>query len=418
MKAKNSISLNMAITKLKVANDKIIVLSEDGTVTMLEASTLEKISDFKAVGADFFRYTNGFDISSDGRYLAFAVKGEPKYQIWDINAKRRVMEASKLHTAEIYSLKFSPYAQKLASGGMDGKSFVFDFDEKKASGPYDIRSDFISAFAFNSNGRHVAIAGFDNEIRLHKIGDTENHISIVGLEEPIVRLEFINEKELATFYRDGQSLVFDVSTKKVTINPKKLNDGVSAFEIVNGYIYASGRERNVRLLNGSDFEELSEQFIKTQSIVSSMDKLGDNGLIIGCLDGTISSYELDSDNREFESKIMNGDFAGAYTMVEDNPFLKQDYNFAILEEAWQMSLSDIIHNIEDGKMDAAKKMSASYMQTAEKRLILQTVFKQFDEFGRLKYAVEHSNNELMKSLIQKNSYFKMTKLYEKIKNHL
>jgi WD40 repeat protein len=418
VKSINTVLLTGAVVKLKALSDRVIALTEKNTVITLKSETLEKIDEFEAIGADFFRYTNGFDISKDGRYLAFAVKGEPKYQIWDISAKKRVFEAAKLHTAEVYSLKFSPYAQKLASGGMDGKSFVFDFEEKKASGPYDIRSDFISAFAFNSNGRHIAIAGFDNEIRLHKISDTENHISIVGLEEPIVRLEFINEKELATFYREGQSLVFDVSTKKVTISPKKLNDGVSAFEVINGYVYISGRERNVRLVNGSDFEELSEQFIKTQSIVSSMDKIGDNGLIVGCLDGTVSSYELDSDNKEFEAMIMEGNFAGAYTMVEDNPFLKQDYNFAILEEAWHMSLQDIIHNIEDGKMDAAKKMSASYMQTAEKRLVLQTVFKQFDEFARLKYAVERSNNELMKSLIQKNSYFKMTKLYEKIKSHL
>jgi len=418
LKAEHSIVLNGAVVMVKALEDRVIALTEDGMVHILDNEKLEKMDEFKAVGADFFRYTNGFDISFDGKYLAFAVRGEPKYQIWDIGAKKRVLEASKLHTAEVYSLKFSPFAQKLASGGMDGKSFIFDFEAKKAIGPYGIRSDFVSAFSFHKNDKYIAIGGFDNEVRVHKLSDTENYISMTGLEEPIVRLEFVNEKELAVFYRNGQSLVFDAFTQKISANPKKLNDGVSAFEIANDHVYISGRERNVRLLDTSNYEELSEGILKSQSIISSMDTFGDNGLVTGCLDGTVSSYQLDSDNKELESLIMNGNFAEAYALVEGNPFLKQDDNFAILEEAWQMSLDDIIHNIEDGKMDAAKKMSASYMQTAEKRLVLQTVFKQFDEFPRLKYAVERSNQELIKSLIQKNSYFKMTKLYEKIKSRI
>jgi len=418
LKAKNSTTLDAAITKLKAIGDKVIALSESGVVTILEASTLEKVSEFKAVGADFFRYTNGFDISHDGRYLAFAIKGEHKYQIWDIALKKRVLEVAQLHSAEIYSLGFSRFSQKLASGGMDGKSFIFDFEAKKTTGTFGIRSDFVSAFAFNPNGKHIAIAGYDNEIRIYQLGNTENFISMTGLEEPIIRVEFITEKEMSVFYREGQILVFDAFTQKITASPKKLNDGVSAFEVVNGCVYICGRERNIRLLKTSDFEELSEGIIKTQSIISATTAHGDNGLIAGCLDGSIFLYELDSDNKELEDLLMNGSFAEAYALVEANPFLKQDDNFAILEEAWQMSLADIIHNMEDGKMDAAKKMAQSYMQIGEKRLILQTVFKQFDEFARLKYAVEHANNELMKSLIQKNNYFKMTKLYEKIKSHV
>jgi len=418
LKAKNSVTLDAAVAKLKAVNDKVVALSEDGIVTILEASTLEKISEFKAVGADFFRYTNGFDISSDGRYLAFAIKGEPKYQIWDIALKKKVLEAAHMHTAEVYALSFSPYSQKLASGGMDGKSFIFDFETKKVVGPYGIRSDFISAFSFNPNGKHIAMAGYDNEIRVFKLDNTENFISMTGLEEPIIRVEFVNEKEIAVFYREGQALVFDAFTQKITANPKKLNNGVSAFEIANGCVYICGRERHIRLLSASDYEELSEGIIKTQSIISTADTIGDNGLIVGCLDGSILLYELDSDNKELEELLMNGNFAEAYALVEANPFLKQDDNFSILEESWQMSLADIIHDIEDGKTDAAKKMAQSYMQIGEKRLILQALFKQFEEFPRLKYAIEHSNHELLKSLIQKNNYFKMTKLYEKIKNHL
>ncbi len=416
MKAKQSIRLEAPVVRIKSTKDKVIAITEDGNVTILNAETLEQESVFKAEGADFFRYTNGFDISYDGRYLAFSVKGTPKYQIWDIALKKMVLEVPRLHSAEVYSLNFSPYEQKLASGGMDGKSFVFDFASKKVTPTYGIRNDFISAFAWNPNKKHIAIAGYDKEIRIHNISDTENHISITGLEEPIVRAEFLSEKELAVFYREGQILVFDAFAKKTTASPKKLNDGVSVFERTKGCIYISGRERNIRLLDAHTFDELSENIIKTQSIASSAYLHSENILLVGCLDGSISLYELDSDNKELEELLMSGNFAEAYSLVESNPFLKEDDNFSILEEAWQMSLSDIIHDIEDGKMDAAKKMAQSYMQIGEKRLVLQTVFKQFEEFNRLKYAIEHSNHELMKSLIQKNNYFKLTKLYQKIKN--
>lgn len=416
MKAKQNAALDAAITKLRTAKDKIIALCENGAVITLDSCTLEKMAEFRIDGADFFRFTNGYDISYDGRYLAFGVKNTSKYQIWDIALKKKVLEVPNLHSSEVYAVRFSPYSMKLASGGMDGKSYVFDFETKQFSKTYDIRSDFISAFAFNPNGKQVAIAGFDNEIRLYKISDTESYISMVGLEEPIVRIEFVNEKEMVVFYREGQVLVFDSFTKKIIKNAKKLNDSVSAFEVSSGCIYICGRERNVRLLSASNFEELSEGIIKTQSIVSASAKQGLNELILGCLDGSVYRYDLDSDNVEFEEHLMNGDFAGAYALVESNPFLKQDYNYSILEEAWNMTLLDIIKNMENGKADVAKKMAQSFMQVGEKRLILQTLFKQFDEFGRFKYAIEHSNKELIKSLVQKNSYFKMTKLFEKVKN--
>lgn len=418
MKAQKSVTLNAAVVKLKVVGDKIIALTENGQVTVLDAELLVQMWEFSVPGSDFFRYTNGFDVSKDGRYLACATKGEPKYELWDIQARKKVMEAAKLHTAEVYSLRFSPYAQKLASGGMDGKSFIFDFETKKVSGPYSIRSDFVSAFAFDPNNKYIAIASFDNEIRVHKFSDSENYIMMTGFEEPIVRMEFLGDRELAVFYRDGQILIFDAFTQKTVANPKKLNDGVSAFAVVDGYVYISGRERNIKLLSAKNYEELSESFIKNPAVVSAMDVFGEKGLVVGCLDGSISLYELDSDNKELENLIMSGNFGEAYALVEDNPFLRQDDNFSILEEAWQMSLQDIIYNIEDGKMDAAKKMSASYMQIGEKRLILQTLFKQFDEFPKLKYALERSNFELAKSIFQKNNYFKMTKLYEKFKNKL
>jgi WD40 repeat protein len=418
LKAKQRIQLKAAVVKIKSAKDSVIAITEDKNINVLNGSTLKSESVFKAEGADFFRYTNSFDISYDGRYLAFAIKGTTKYQIWDIALKKMVLEVLHLHTAEVYSLRFSPHEQKLASGGMDGKSFVFDFTSKKVTPTYGIRSDFISAFAWNPNKKHIAIAGYDKEIRIHNIADTENHISMTGLEEPIVRMEFLDDRELAVFYRDGQILIFDTFTQKIVANPKKLNDGVSAFAMLDGYMYTSGRERNIKLLSAKNYEELSESFIKNQTVVSAMDVFGKKGLIVGCLDGSISLYELDSDNKELENLIMSGNFGEAYALVEDNPFLRQDENFSILEEAWQMSLQDIIYNVEDGKMDAAKKMAQSYMQIGEKRLVLQTLFKQFDEFPKLKYALERSNFELAKSIFQKNNYFKMTKLYEKFKNKL
>lgn len=89
MKAHKSVTLNAAIVKLKVSKDKIIALTENGQVTVLDAELLAQMWEFNVPGSDFFRYTNGYDISRDGRYLACAIKGQPKYELWDIQAKKR-----------------------------------------------------------------------------------------------------------------------------------------------------------------------------------------------------------------------------------------------------------------------------------------------------------------------------------------
>lgn len=418
MKAKKSTIIDGAVTKIRSAGNKIVVAAESGKLFTILAETLEVVDEFSVDGVDFYRYTSGFDISNDGRYLAYAIKEKPSYKIVDISLKKMVAELSHLHSSEVYTLSFCNFSKKLASGGMDGKSYVFDFDTKKAIGPFGIRSDFISAFAFHPGGNYIAIAGYDNEIKIYKLDDREDFATLTGLNEPIVAIRYINTKELAVFYRDGRTLIFDTTLHKIRANLKKLNDGISTFEIIGDYAYVCARERNIRLFDLRSYEELSEAIIKAPSIVTYISKHTESAVLVGCLDGSLHLYELDSDNKELERLVMDGLFTEAYALVEANPFLKKDDNFTILEEAWQMSLADIVHSIEDGHLNAAKKMAQSYMQIAEKRLVLQTVFKQFEEFPKLKYAIEHSNNELIKSLIRKNNYFKMTKLYEKIKNHI
>lgn len=417
MKPKAELKLDATVVKLVITEGKIVALSEKDGIHIIDSTTLDRIGDLHAPGADFFRYANSFDISKDGRYVAYGVKGQNKYVLLDVFAKKKLLEAP-IHSAEVYAMKFSNDGKYLASGGMDGKSFIFDFESKKFSQTYNVRADFVSAFAFTDDGQRIAIASYDTEIRIHKINDYDNYITLKGFEEPIVRLEFVGQKLLIAFYRNGAILVFDYFAQHSVANPKKLSDGVSAFFEIDGYAYICGRERNIRLLNAKkEYVEESEAIIKGESIVTTMDNFGDNTIALGMLDGTIAVYELDSDNKELENLIMNGDFGAAYQLIEENPFLKNDENFIILEEAWQMTLIDIAQKLENNELNSAKQLAASYMHTSEKRLILQTMFKQFEEFSKLKYAVEHGNHELVKSMISKNNYFKLTKLFDKIKSH-
>ncbi len=418
MKPKATLTLDKAVVKLRITEDKIIALSENDGIHVISANTLDRLDDMHAPGADFFRYANSFDISNDGRYVAYSVKGQNKYILLDVFARKKVLEAP-MHSAEIYSIRFSNDGKYLASGGMDGKSFIFDFETKKISATYGVRSDFVSAFAFTDDAQRVAIASYDTEIRIHRLGDYDNFITLKGFEEPIVRLEFVGQKTLIAFYRNGEIIVFDYFAQHSVANPKKLSDGVSAFFETDGYAYICGRERNIRLLNSKkEYIEESEGIIKAESIITAMDNFTSNVIALGMLDGSIAIYELDSDNKELENLLMSGDFGAAYQLIEENPFLKNDENFIILEEAWQMTLVDIVQKLENNDANGAKQLAANYMHTSEKRLIIQTILKQFEEFGKLKYAIEHNNYELVKSLISKNNYFKLTKLFEKIKSKI
>jgi hypothetical protein len=132
----------------------------------------------------------------------------------------------------------------------------------------------------------------------------------------------------------------------------------------------------------------------------------------------VAVYEENSDVRELEEYVMGGNFGEAYKLVEENPLLKKEDNYTLMEEAWKMSLVDIVRNIEDNKIQTAKQIAASFAQVGEKRAIIQTVLKQFEEFAKFKYAAEKNNFELVKFMANKNQYFKLTKLFEKIKGKI
>lgn len=404
------------IVKMRANGSKLIILTEGGDVKELNYDLTVR-GECAPKAADFFRFSNFYDISPDCDYLAYTQKGTNKCALYDLSIKKIAFE-NTLHDSELTCLRFSPDGSMLASGGTDGKTYIYDFRTKGISGTYGIRNDFITDIAFDPKMDKMAVGAFDNEIRIYKITDPDDVFTIVGFDEPIMSLRYIKDNELAVFYKDGGFLVFDTHRQKIIANPKKSNDTISGSHFTKEFVYIAAKDRNLKLLNAKTYEELADAYIKAPSIISSMCADSTGEIFVGCLDGTVAAYEENSDIRELEEYVMSGNFGEAYKLVEENPLLKKEDNYTLMEEAWKMSLVDIVRNIEDNKMQIAKQIAASFAQVGEKRAVIQTVLKQFEEFAKFKYAAEKNNFELVKFMANKNQYFKLTKLFEKIKGKI
>lgn len=415
MKPKHGANLGSAIVQIKSDGKKVILVTEEAKLYRLSFPDLKQDGVFDIKQSDFFRYSNNLSISPDCRLLAYAAKDEGGYFVAETSSLKVLYRIEELHSKEVYSLVFDASSKMVLSGGTDGRSFVFDTATKRSYGSFGVCGEFVSALAFSPDSKNIALASYNGKIRLYEIKNNENFLLMLGFEEPIIGLKFLNEHELLSLYRNGEMLIFDTRTLKIKTSPKKLNDGASFFESSKLGFLTSGRDRCIRLYKKRDFELLSECFIKADSIISSAVMPDDNSILIGCLDGGVYSFELDGDLKELDTLVLNGEFGKAYELVQNNPFLKGEEDYKILEEAWNMNLGEIIDFLEDGKKEEAKRMSQDYMQVAEKRGVLQRVFKQFEEFDRLKYAALHQNKELFKSLLQKNEFFKFTKVYHKNK---
>lgn len=200
------------------------------------------------------------ELSPDGKVLA-ACGYDKSIILWDA-ATAKPLAALEGHTGAVFDIAFSPDGRVLVSASADDTCKVWRVADgaRLDTLPQPLKAEY--ACAFSPDGGSIVAAGADNNLRVW---------TFVSRDKPA-----INPPALARFAHEGAIV-------KLAYSP----DG--------GKLVTLAEDRTVKVWRARDFVEL-KAWENEPDIASALAFRPDGALVVGRLDGSISTYELPSES--------------------------------------------------------------------------------------------------------------------------
>lgn len=149
-------------------------------------------------------------ISPDGRMAASAAED---IVLWDAVTRSKL--ARLKHTAQVWSLAFSPDGRWLISTHDDGAVLLWDVAEREQAASFNGHSASVHAVAFSPDGRHLASAGEDRSVIIWDAKSNEKEAVLMGHTNRVTAVVFAPDGEsLASVDMASNLIIWDVNHRK------------------------------------------------------------------------------------------------------------------------------------------------------------------------------------------------------------
>jgi len=408
-------TIKKSISKIKaIDEDKLIVIDENNTVRIFNLTDLKLSGGFKINLPKNRVFSNNIDVSKSGEYLAMTIAKQNKAVVWSIK-KKKLLHSLGWHKGEIESVAFDFKDRYVATGGTDGRTHLWNVETGKIVGNLAPHSDYVTSIAFSKNSVWCATGSYDKSISITNISSMRFAYRMRIHSSMITKIKFLRNFKMVSGDKEGNLVISNYSKGKVIKRLQKLPDRVVdfTFNLNEKYMFVSTKEKYLYLYDLDSFEQLTNQFIKTNSIITSIEFIPNlMYLAIGTVDGILYIYDLLSDEKELENLIHEKNYADAYELVSKNPLLKESLSFNNLEKIWQKTINKAQQLLEKGQKEIAEQILKPFIAVPAKRLFIQSLFKDFVEFEKFKTLVLKKKYPLAYSLANKYPTFKQTSYYK------
>ncbi len=361
--------VNGSVVSCTITNDKILILDNLYHFYELDASDISFTKSVQLFKDKEPRHKFTHAISSSTQNFLFIAQSNSSIGVV-LKDDENVQKVTTLqwHKANISSSKFSHNGQYLATGGEDGKTFIFQLPLFRLTASLPPRPDYISAIIFDSTGTKLAVAGFDGAI------------TVLDIERNFILATF----EIETVVEDG---AFIEHGKKIFFACKNGNIGTYNLETEELFLKEVSKEWFTRLkltadrrfaiigtkanflyiIRLEDLEVLNVLVLEHNGI-SAID-LSIDKCVLGYIDGYIEFYNTQKSLDVFESLIEEGNLFEAIKLTkEENIFLSlmPVYTTAI-EKQWKITLKEAIDLLATNKFQEAMNLVYPFMDDKAKK---------------------------------------------------
>ncbi len=402
------------ITAIKpIEGGRVAILDSSNAVRVYSLDPIVLTDGFKTTLEQNEKLIQGADLSEDGRYVAFCAKKEGVVVFNGLS--RKLLFQFKRHDGEVESLCISRKQNYLATGGQDGKTFLWNLSTGGMVASLPHHSDFVTAIAFSSNGQWIATGSFDRRIIVTSVSTLSQSFRLIGHSKAINTMLFISKHRLLAADKGGEIVIWDYFTAKVVKRLKKMFDEVTAISVTpdDRFLFAADKSGMVSLYDLNSYELVARRYLQYVKPVRRLCYVSKgNHLIVGLADGEVMFNAPLKESKTMEELIASGDYNAAYKLAEENPLLRYSDAYVELEALWNEMFQKAMSLLERGKKEEAKKILEPFCVEASKRLLVQQLLNDFKEFQKFKVAVQNKKYQLAYSMAAKYPMLKQHHLYE------
>ncbi|MGM0534422.1 MAG: WD40 repeat domain-containing protein [Campylobacterota bacterium] len=399
-----------------VGEDKLAALGTDNSVRVYDLRTFDLVGGFKTlVTANELSIKNAA-ISPNGAFVSLYDQDQKAQAVYYTKTKKLLYTITR-HKGMTESCVFAPKSHYLATGGQDGRVYLWSMKTGKIALTLPFHSDYVSTLAFSANGRWVASGGFDNTIYVTNISSMNQKITLGSHKAAVTRVVFISKQRLVSADKEGQILVWDYTGARVIHRFEKMRAEVTALAAgrEDGLLFAVDESRRVCVYDLQRYKLLDTGLITLGHRCYSLEYSSFNDtLTFGLKNGQLLFFALFQEENQMQQLLGEKKLTRVYELLDKNPMLYYTQSYRDLEQEWEFDFDMAGELLAQGSKDEAKQLLQPYQAQSHKRLMTQRLFKDYGAYERFKKAAVLKKYPLAYSIATQYPILQQTKYFQKM----
>ncbi|PAF44907.1 WD40 repeat domain-containing protein [Helicobacter sp. 11S02629-2] len=317
--------------------------------------------------------------------------------IYKLTDKIEIISRLTWHKSYVSVSRFSPDNRFVATGGEDGRVYVYNKRDYKIYAIMPPRPDYISNIVFSSRSKYIAYHSHEPKSIIYRLDTNEVLAEFATSDKVEDSVFFENDTKLVFVCKNGNVGIYNLLTNELDLQPSYkcwLTSVTLSMDSNYAYIGAKSNLFYVHDLNTNrPFLNFS-----IESNATSIIRAIDDKVLFGCPDGSVLILDPNKHIEEFTKVCKSGNLKKAYDFADaNNPLLKTLKVYKNLKESlWDEAIDKATNLISRGNLKDAINLMQPFLEDS----ILDSKFKEILESQAL-------IREALKKLAQKD----YTKVY-------
>lgn len=362
-------------------------------------------------------YSKAASTSKDG--YAFLSTGDRECKLYCIkNNTLELIGSTRWHKLDISAAAFSDDSTLVASGGEDGRVYIYNTQDLKFHALCPIQPDYISCLHFDSKNRYLAFGTYEKKILVY---DLHTFDFILELDTPSVCMDIVfynDDYNLFYICNEGEIGFYNFLTK--THTTQKLAESWLQCCLLSKnahYIYVASRDDKLWIISLNN-----QQPIITLSLpengVSNLANVG-RYLCICFINGKVILIFLEHQKNEFNTLLKQGDFQKAKLLAEEeNIFLKLEDSYTkARQETWRKIRSDITRLFVKNQAEQAIIAAKPYLEDPNIDAEFSALLENNKTVSEFLQAIEQSKYQDAYKIAEKKPAIKSLMEYQNLEDY-
>lgn len=409
----NRFNLNSAILSIHRTELGVSVVTQDYQACVVENNILKKRT--KLIKSTQIPHKFAKSSSASRKFICVCDAEKPHAIIAKIGSNIKQTAIIATHLKNVSASNFTPDSSILATGGEDGRVYLYATKNFKKILTLPYRPDYISSINFSNDGRFVLATCFNKS---NIVYDTQRAkaISIFNTSEVVEWGEFFdNNAKLLLITRDFQSIIYDTHTNAVINAASIFNSWPNIFCIDEnaGIAIVGTRDGGIYLVNIAEnhiiFHLRLDEVVGVSAICVHL-----GCIFVGGINGELLIISYTQNSEAFQKACEAKNYAEASKMLESNIFLSLLPCARVFDDDWGRILKEAIALLSENKIDDAIGLTNPFTsQDISKRdafsvyLEKKDFIKKFKELVENKFYDEAYNMTLNTKFLTKTAHYEI-----------